>query len=314
MTPKIKVIFVGTPKFSVPYLNALLSDDSFEVVGIITQPDKPIGRKKIITPSPVKQIALENNLLVFQPEKLKSDEEVVPKLKDLKADLIIVVAYGQIIPAEILAIPKLGNINVHPSLLPKFRGASPIQNAILNNETVTGVTIMLMDEKMDHGAVLAQNKLSLGDLETSESLHKLMSNKDQTDFLIETIKAFCANNLKPQIQDDSAATFCKLITKAEAQINWTDSATNISAKIRAFYTWPVAWTILNNQKIKIFPPVEILNINNKPGKIFVFENKLAIGCGSDSIALSDIQIEGKNKIKAIDYYLGHKKIIDLSFE
>lgn len=296
---------MGTPEFAVPYLRSLTADKYFEVKAVITQPDKPAGRKQIITPPPVKIVAQENNLLILQPEKLKDNEEFLLKLKEIKPDLLVVVAYGQIIPRSILALAKLGNINVHPSLLPKYRGASPIQNAILNNEKSTGLTIMLMDEKMDHGPILAQQEIALNGTENNESLHQKMSDKKSTDFLIETIKKFIAGEIKPQPQDDDKATYCKLIKKEEAKIDWQKPVEIISAQIRAFYPWPVAWTTLNSKRAKIFPPVKITGGTDEPGKISAQDDKLIVAGQDKMLEILELQIEGKNKVKAKDFILGN---------
>src|SRR3989344_795809 len=167
MPKRFKIVFMGTPEFSVPYLKSLIDSDLFEIVAIITQPDKPKGRKQIIAPPPIKVLAKKYNLEILQPEKLKNNRGIIASLKKIEADLMVVAAYGQIIPEEILELTKLGNINVHPSLLPKYRGASPIQNAILNNESATGLTIMLMDKAMDHGPILAQKEIALASNETN---------------------------------------------------------------------------------------------------------------------------------------------------
>ncbi|NCN07379.1 methionyl-tRNA formyltransferase [Candidatus Falkowbacteria bacterium] len=308
-----KIIFMGTPEFAVPYLKSLLNND-FEIVGIITQPDKPTGRKQIISIPPVKAVAIQNNIRIFQSEKLKTDTKIIEELKSLEPDLTVVVAYGQIIPQAILNIAKLGNINVHPSLLPKYRGASPIQNAILNGETKTGITIMLMDAKMDHGPILAQKELLLAGNEDNESLHKIMSDNSSTNFLIETIKKFISNQIAPTIQNDEQATYCQLISKEEAKINWHKSAQIISNQIRAFYPWPTAWTTLSKKRVKIFPPVNITDGHTLAGKIIINNDKFLIGCNDQLLEISELQIEGKNKIKAKDFILGNKDIIDQSFE
>ena len=304
---------MGTPEFAVPYLKSLLNND-FEIVGIITQPDKPTGRKQIISIPPVKAVAIQNNIRIFQSEKLKTDTKIIEELKSLEPDLTVVVAYGQIIPQAILNIAKLGNINVHPSLLPKYRGASPIQNAILNGETKTGITIMLMDAKMDHGPILAQKELLLAGNEDNESLHKIMSDNSSTNFLIETIKKFISNQIAPTIRNDEQATYCQLISKEEAKINWHKSAQIISNQIRAFYPWPTAWTTLSKKRVKIFPPVNITDGHTLARKIIINNDKFLIGCNDQLLEISELQIEGKNKIKAKDFILGNKDIIDQSFE
>jgi len=309
-----KIVFMGTPQFAVPYLKSLITDKDFKVEAVLTRPDKPAGRKQVMTPPPVKIIAEENTIEILQPEKLKENKEIITSLKIINPDLVVVVAYGQIIPQEILDIPKIGNINVHPSLLPKYRGASPIQNAILNQEKITGLTIMLMDEKMDHGPILAQKEIILDSAETNESLHQAMSDKSSTDFFIKTLKQFVNGDLKPQAQDHSQATYCRLISKEEARINWHDLAENISAKIRGFYPWPLAWTTLHNKRMKLFPPIEIIETTKKPGEIFSFNKKMAIACQDQSIILSTLQLEGKNRVLAANFLLGNKKIVGSNFD
>jgi len=303
---------MGTPQFAVPFLTALIDDDSFEVVAVVTQPDKPSGRKQTITPPLVKVLAEENNIGILQPEKLKDDKKVLDRLKKINADLSVVVAYGQIIPKDVLDTFKLGNINVHPSLLPKYRGASPIQNTILNNDDVAGMTIMLMDEKMDHGPILKQEKLTLDGTETNESLHDKMSEEFGTDLLLSTIKQFITGQIQEQEQDHDKATYCKQISKDEAKINWSDSAENISAKIRGFYPWPVAWTTLDDKRVKLFPKIEIINKFGKPGEVLADKN-LVVACNDKSLLISEIQLEGKNKMPAKDFIAGHNNIIGKRF-
>lgn len=314
MNKPLKVVFIGTPAFSVPYLKSLIGSDLFEVKAVITQPDKPTGRQQIITSSPVKITAQVNNLLIFQPEKLKADDEIIEPLRELEPDFMVVVAYGQIIPTQILALAKLGNINVHPSILPKYRGASPIQNAILNQEKSTGLTIMLMDEKMDHGPILTQKEISLDGTETNESLHQKMSDKINTDFLLNTLIKFANGEITPQAQDDNQATYCKQIAKEEARINWHQSARKVSAQIRAFYPWPATWTTLNNKRVKIFPPISVIKKSAEPGKIFLDDKKLAVACQLDALLIDQLQIEGKNKAKAKDFLAGHQDIRNQSFK
>lgn len=315
MKKKTKIIFMGTPQFAVPFLSALIDNDDFEVVAILTQPDKPIGRKQTITPPPVKLLALKNKLTVLQPENLKNDRNAEEKLKALNADLFVVVAYGQIIPQRILDIPPLGNINVHPSLLPKYRGASPIQNAILEREKTTGVTIMLMDEKMDHGPILAQQELVLDGTETSEDLHDKTSGEFGTKLLINTISDLVAGKTTPQEQDHKKATYCKQVTKAEAQINWNDSAEVISAKIRGFYSWPIAWTTFKNKRIKILPPVQIIDAQGDPGEIKSTDNgDMIITTSDNALLISTLQLEGKNKTTGKEFLLGHQDLIGKKFK
>lgn len=308
MSNRTKIIFFGTPQFAVPFFNSISTDAAFEIVGVVTQPDKPVGRKQIITPPPIKEAAVAKNIPVFQPEKLKSDINIINNLKQLNPNLAIVVAFGQIIPQEILNIFPNGNINVHPSLLPKYRGASPIQSAILNGDEKTGITIMLMDEKMDHGPILAQQEIILDGNETNESLHNLAAELGK-NFLIETVKKYLAKEIEPQEQTHEAATFCQSINKDEAKINWSQSAKAINQKIRAFYPWPVAWTTLDDKRLKIFPPAIIISDKKSSGEIFLVDNKLAVSCGEQAITLKKIQLEGKREMTAEEFLAGNHDIV-----
>lgn len=305
---------MGTPQFAVPFLTALIEDKDFDVVAVITQPDKPTGRKQIITPPPIKDLASDHEIEVLQPENLKNDTNTINRLKELNVDLSVVIAYGQIIPQEVLNIFRLGNINVHPSILPKYRGASPIQNTILHNDKVGGITIMLMDEKMDHGPILAQQEMKLDGTETNESLHNKMSSDFGIDLLLSTIKQFLTGAIQEKEQAHDKATYCKQISKDEAKINWTDNAENISAKIRAFYPWPITWTKLDDKRVKIFPPIEIIDEKKSPGEIFEYNNKLAVSCQDKSIVISELQLEGKSKTTSEDFVRGNSDIIGKQFK
>lgn len=299
---RTKIVFAGTPEFAVPFLAELAEDADFEVIAVITQPDKPTGRKQLLNAPPVKSWAASRGIKIFQPEKLVGNGQIVEELRRVGADLMVVVAYGLIIPKEILDIFPKGNINVHPSLLPKYRGASPVQSAILAGEKNSGLTIMLMDKKMDHGPILAQERVALSDNETNESLHLIMAEKGKS-FLIATIKKYLSGQIAPQSQDHQQATFCRTIKKEDAKINWSDDASAISRQIRAYYPWPVAWSLLDGQRVKIFPPVDIGQSDKKPGEIFQLENRLAIGAGDNQALLpSFIQLEGKNQ-KSAEYFI-----------
>lgn len=330
MDNSLKTIFCGTPDFAVPFLQSLISDKDFAVVGVITQPDKPTGRKQVLAPPPVKELAEKNNLKIWQPTTLKNNRDLVESLKNFQPDLMVVVAYGLIIPKEILDIPKYGALNVHPSLLPKCRGASPVQSAILNGDQEAGVTIMLMDEKMDHGPILTQEKIELTGEETNESLHNKLADIGKK-LLINTIKNSIPiknSHLTKggrggvaewhfKLQNDADATYCKIIIKEEARIDWSKSAMEIERQIRAFYPWPVAWTILDGKRLKIFPLVKILPLprgdarraEGLPGKIFFNQNQLAVLCGQNAIIISKLQLEGKKEMTAQEFLRGQKNIL-----
>lgn len=312
MDKKLKIIFAGTPEFAVPYLEGLLADPDFLVLGAITQADKPSGRNQELSAPPIKLSAEKNDLRIWQPEKLRQNENIVSELKKAEPDLLIVVAYGQIIPQDILDLFPKGAINVHPSLLPKYRGASPIQSAILNGEKETGISIMLMDTKMDHGPILAQEKFALTGEETNASLHLRLA-ESGVRLLIETIKCFVEGRIEPVPQNNDEATFCATIAKEDGRINWNKSAQEIKRKIYAFYPWPATCTTLDGQRMKIFPPVVLNNsdINHGEesiGKLQIIDGELSVKCGYGELVLKKIQLEGKKEIPVEDFIRGHNNI------
>ncbi|MBI5765812.1 methionyl-tRNA formyltransferase [Candidatus Falkowbacteria bacterium] len=311
MAKKIRIVFAGTPNFAAPFLNSLSNESDFEVVAVLTRPDKPVGRDQVLTYSPIKELAKKKNINILQPENIK-DEKIIIDLFDLSPDFLVVAAFGQIIPREILNIAKYGNINAHPSLLPKYRGASPIQSAILNGDQETGITIMLMDELMDHGPILAQQKISLNGDETADTLHKELAEVGKT-LLIKTIKQLSDNAITPQPQNHDSATYCKIIKKNNAKINWLNPAQTIERQIRAYYPWPTAWTTYGNKRLKIFPPAKILDDikSKKPGEVFLFDNQLAVACGQDdALIISGLQLEGRPQMNTDNFLRGNKKIIN----
>ncbi len=301
---RLRIVFAGTPEFAVPFVQHLFEDVAFEIVGVITAPDRPVGRKQIVTAPPVKAWAQQNNIPVLQPEKLRGNTEALEQLQNLNADFLVVVAYGKILPQEILSSTKIGAINVHPSLLPKHRGASPIQSAILTGDTETGVTIMLMDTEIDHGPILAQETIALTGIETAETLLD-RSAVIGAPLLADTLKKFASGEITPIEQDHAQATFCQTLTKEEARIDWAQSARIIDQKIRGYYPWPVAWTTFDDKRVKIFPPVQVLDIKNgEAGSVSIENEKVYIVCGNGSLELSEIQIEGGSRLPAIEVMRG----------
>lgn len=302
---KEKIIFIGTPEFAVPILEALINNN-YKPILVITIPDKPIGRKQIITPSPVKITAQKYDISVVQPEKIADFRD---ELLKLSPDLIVVAGYAQFLSKEILEIPKYGCINIHPSLLPKYRGASPIQYAILNGEKETGTTIILMDEKMDHGKIIAQRKLEIKEEKiTFQDLSKKLSALSSS-LLIEIIPDWTHGKIKALSQDNSKATFTKILNKEDGRIDWKEPAENIERKIRALNPWPGTFTLLDSKILKILK-AEIIQKKEKPGKVFQSENKkLSVGCGENSLILEELQLEGKNPVTGIDFLRGHQNIV-----
>ncbi|PIR41788.1 MAG: methionyl-tRNA formyltransferase [Candidatus Yanofskybacteria bacterium CG10_big_fil_rev_8_21_14_0_10_37_15] len=242
MKNKLNIVFLGTPDFAIPTLKSLLNF-GHNVVGVITQPEKPAGRAKIITPSPVKKFALEKHLSILEPHNLKKDEEAFENFKHLNPDLCVVAAYGKIIPSRYLDVPKYGFLNVHPSLLPKYRGPSPIQTAILTGNPKTGVSIMLIDEQVDHGPVLAQRTYNIKPTAYYSETEKDLSDLG-AELLIETLPKYISGDMRPQEQDHNQATFTKMFTREDGKINWDCSAEKIYNQIRALNSEPGTWALL----------------------------------------------------------------------
>lgn len=314
MNNRIRIIFIGTPEFAVPCLRALINDSQFEITAVITQPDKKVGRKQIITPPPVKIEAGKHNLLVWQPEKIS---DLKFQILDLKPDLIVVTAYAQLIPKEILEIPRYGSINVHSSLLPKYRGASCIQTAILNGDSETGITVIKMNEKLDSGPILFQTSLKIENNDTTILSNKL--SKLAAKILPSTIKSYLNGELKPIEQDNSKSSYTSRIKKEQGKINWQNNALYLEKFVRAMYPWPGAWTKVKNDSQEILIKItqasnDILKIKKyKTGELFLLDSKLAVQCGQDALIIKKIQLAGKKEISADEFIRGHRKLIGRIF-
>jgi len=241
-TTELKIIFFGTPRFGATILEGLIKNN-YKPVLVITAPDKPVGRKQILTSPPVKKIAEKYNITVTQPEKIK---EAAIEIKNLNPDLIICAAYGQIIPKEILEIPKHGCLNIHPSLLPKYRGASPIQTVILNGDKETGVTIILMDEKMDHGPIITQTKYKIPDDINHKELDSALA-KQGVHLLVKTLPKWINSEIEAKAQDESKTTYTKILKKEDGKINWKKSVEEIERQIRAFCPWPGTFAFIKHK-------------------------------------------------------------------
>ncbi len=296
----LSVVFAGTPEFGIPALNALLSS-AHTITAIYSQPDRPAGRGCRLQASPVKQWALEQNIPVFQPVNFK-DPEAIEALRALKPDVMVVIAYGLILPQSVLDIPKLGCINVHASLLPRWRGASPIQHAILYGDKESGVTLMQMDSGMDTGAMLSKAVCEITPVETTASLHDklaLISAKP----LVDVLNAAQANLLNPIVQDNSQATYAGKIRKEDAHIVWNMTAQEIDQRIRAYTPWPVAYTLLGDTVIRIHKArVTGHNHTQAPGTIrHLDKNGLEVATGSGSLLVEKIQFPGGKVITIYDY-------------
>ena len=301
MHKNIKVVFMGTPDFSISVLEMLINECN--VVLVVTQPDKVVGRKKEIKFSPIKELAIKNNIEVFQPSKIKTDFE---RIKEINPDLIVTCAYGQILPKDLLEIPRLGCINVHASILPKYRGAAPIQWSLLNGDSKTGVSLMYMDEGMDTGDIIATNSINIDTNDNVGSLHDKLSIlganllKDNLDNIISET----CNRIK---QDDNKATYAPMITREMELIDLSDKGINIINKIRAFNPWPLAYIKIDNQDIKIIEAEFKQKENTEIGKQLIDKNNFGIEVSDGVIYLKIIKPVGKKQMDIKSFINGLKK-------
>lgn len=297
----MRIVFLGTPDFAVAPLKAVCSVKNAEVVAVVCNNDKPVGRKQILTPPPTKVCATEMGLPVFQYDKIR--KEGVEDLKHLNPDLMITCAFGQILSQEILDIPKLGVINIHASLLPAYRGASPIQYAILNGEKKTGITIMKTDIGIDTGDILFQKEIEIGEGETGGELFDRLSILG-AECIKDALPLIMSGNLKPIKQDESLASYSKMIKKEHALIDWNYSAEKIINKIRAFNPFPVAYTFLNGLPFKIYK-AEKCDFNGKPGTVINSENRLIVATGSGAISILTVCKAGGKIMNISDFLRGN---------
>lgn len=312
-----KIVFMGTPAFSVPSLKTLVDSPDYEVVGVVTQPDREVGRKRKLTPSPVKEAALEAGLPVYQPEKIGQDQGV-EELLDSGVDLLVTAAYGQFLPERLLQLPRYGAINLHASLLPKYRGGAPVHYAIWKGEKQTGITIMRMVKKMDAGPILTQATIAIESETTVSELFDQLSEL-AADLLMDTLPDLFAGVLEEVEQDEELATFSPNITREQERIDWHQTAQVIHDQIRAFNAWPVAHTIWNDKRWKIWASrvVEGEETQQKPGTLIKLAKKPAafwIACGQGTVlAITEIQPAGK-KAMVIQNFLnggaGHFEVGD----
>ncbi|MDK2806948.1 MAG: methionyl-tRNA formyltransferase, partial [Thermoanaerobacterium sp.] len=300
----LNIVFMGTPEFAVPSLEKLI-EFGHNVMLVITQPDKPRGRGKKISYSPVKECAIKNNIDVFQPPKLKNNKEVFDKLRKLNPDLIVVAAYGKILPEEILQIPRYGCINVHASLLPKYRGAAPINWAVINGEKETGITIMYMEKGLDTGDILLQKSIPILEEDNSETVHDKLAVLGG-NALIEAINKMVDGALKPVKQDDSKATYAPILEKSIGLIDWQKSAVEIKNLVRGLRPWPVAYTYYKGNMLKIWA-AEVYSYEGKekPGTIITTGSALIVKCGKDALKILEIQSEGKRRMTVEEFLRGH---------
>lgn len=299
----IPTVFMGTPEFAVPALRTL-AELGMPVKAVFTQPDRPKGRGQVLTPPPVKVLAAELGIPVLQPVKLR-DPEMVAKLKAIAPDLVVVAAYGQILPKSVLEIPRFGCINVHASLLPRFRGASPINKAIMEGERETGITTMLMDAGLDTGAMLVRKTTPIGFEETAGDLHDRLALLGG-EALRETIHLLCRGELHPEPQNDAGSSYAPLLKKEDGLIDWSAPARRIHDQVRGLDPWPGAFTLWRGTPLKIFRTRPVADDRGgEPGMVAVVgEEGLLVFCGSDALLVREVQLPGRKRLPVAEFLHG----------
>ena len=297
----MRIVFMGTPDFAVPSLQALI-DAGHDVCAVYTQPDKPQGRKQILTAPPVKTLALEHDIPVFQPNTLKNEDEQA-RLRELAPEVIIVVAYGKLLPKAVLDIPPHGCINVHGSLLPRWRGAAPIQWAVIAGDEMAGVTTMQMAEGLDTGDMLLTYETKVGEKETAGELFDRLA-QSGAELLTQTLVKL--DEIEPRPQDDAQSCYAHMLDKQMAVIDWSKSAHEIDCLIRGLNPWPIALITLSGERLKVFA-AEKANGNGEPGTVLEANPKkgLTVACGEGALGLTEIQLVGGKRMKATDFLRGH---------
>lgn len=306
----MKIVYMGTPEFAVYALSSIV-DAGHDVCAVITQPDKPKGRSKALIPTPVKNKAMEYAIPVYQPEKVR-DAETVSLLKKLNPDVIVVAAYGQILPESILEIPRLGCINIHASLLPKYRGAAPIERAILDGEKVSGVTTMYMEKGLDTGDMIDKAEVAIEDDDTGKTLHDKLA-KAGAELILLTLHKLELGTAKKTRQDDALSSYAAMLTKDMGLIDFSKTAAEIERQIRGLIPWPVAYTRIDNKTVQIFKAdIKETGVNERPGEIIELTRKtFTIACGKDALVVKELKPEGKKQMDAAAYLNGNKLAVGM---
>lgn len=301
----MKIVFMGTPEFAVPSLKSLIKE--FGVEAVFTQPDRPKGRGKKLAMSPVKEVALENNIKVYQPLRLKNEPKTIEELKNMKPDFIVVVAFGQILTKEVLDIPKYGCINLHASLLPKYRGAAPLNWSIIKGEKVTGNTTMLMDVGIDTGDMLLKDEVEITDNMTTGELHDILKERGG-DLLVKTIKGILENKIVPEKQEDEKTCYAPMLNKELAKINWNLPAEDIHNLVRGLNPWPIALTSYDDKVVKIYETrVEKGNSNKEAGTILsVDKTGIKVSTGKDILVIEKLQFPNSKQLYVEQFINGNK--------
>ncbi|MFE8113346.1 methionyl-tRNA formyltransferase [Mammaliicoccus sciuri] len=303
-----KIVFMGTPDFSTGILEMLIEEH--EVIAVVTQPDRPVGRKKVLTPPPVKKVAVKHNIPVYQPEKLNHSPEL-EEIINLQPDLIVTAAFGQLLPKSLLDTPKYKAVNVHASLLPKYRGGAPIHYAVMNGEKKTGVTIMYMAEKLDAGNIISQDEIDIKENDTVGDVHDQLAVLG-TALLKRTLPTIFNGTNDSIPQDESLVSFASNISREDERIDWTQDAESIHNHIRGLSPWPVAYTTMNDKNMKLWRSEIVRNVKGNPGEIVeTTKSAIIVATGSeDGVALTEIQLAGKKRVQTRDYLSGLQSKID----
>lgn len=306
MNKVLRIIFAGTPEFAAIHLAQIIESSHLDVVGVYTQPDRPAGRGKKLMASPVKELALKHNIPVFQPTTLKT-EDAQKELAKLEADLMVVVAYGLILPQAVLDIPKLGCINSHASLLPRWRGAAPIQRAIQAGDNETGITVMQMEAGLDTGPMLLKKVTTITPQDTGGSLHDRLAELG-SKIVIQAIDGLAKAQLTPEKQDDTLACYAHKLNKEEAEINWLLAALDIANTIRAFNPWPICYSFIDNLSLKILE-AHVVDHSGNVGEILnISKEGLIVACGKQALCITKLQFPNSKPLPFWDVYNGHKEL------
>src|SRR5947207_8237860 len=305
----MRIVFIGTGEIGVPTLRALLNSDH-EVVALVTQPDKPVGREQRIEPPPIKKALIRSaapqGVPIFQPAKIKN-LQIIEEIRRLTPDIIVVVAYGQILPRHVLEIPRLACLNLHASLLPRWRGAAPIQATIAAGDYETGITAMYMDEGLDTGDILVQRSVEVLPNDTGGSLHDRLA-QIAPEALLESLRLVAAGNAPRIAQDNARATYAPKLKREHGQIDWSESAETIERKIRAYNPWPGAFMKVDRQNLKVFS-ASVVDLNGQPGEVLCSDRDLVVAAAKGALSLAEVQLEGKRRMTAAEFLRGHRAVI-----
>ncbi|HWY39852.1 MAG TPA: methionyl-tRNA formyltransferase [Chthoniobacterales bacterium] len=296
----MRIVFIGTGEIGVPTLRALQNSEH-DIVAVVTQPDKPVGRQQKITPPPIKAALAGSKVSVLQPAKIK-DTAVIEQVRAVEPDVIVVMAYGQILPRAVLEIPKVACLNLHASLLPRWRGAAPVQAAIAAGDRETGITVMYMDEGLDTGDILLQRKTDILPTDIGASLHDRLA-EIAPDALLESLRLLASGNAPRIQQDKTIATYAPKLDREAGRIDWNERAEQIERKIRAYSPWPGAFTEFDGRKLKVFA-ASIVDPQGKPGEILRRDRELVVATADRALSLTEVQLEGKGRMKTAEFLRG----------